>query len=303
MSAVLRAREAVVPASLVASYDRCQELNRRHGTTYYWSTMVLPRHKRPHVHALYGFCRYADDIVDDLGSGASTDERAAALAAFGDRFFADLEVGHSDDEVLAAVVHTVRTWSIDVDCFRRFLRSMTMDLTVATYETWDDLLVYMDGSAAVIGEMMLPILEPRSPEATPHARDLGNGFQLTNFLRDVAEDLDRGRVYVPQEDLRRFGADPVAERARVAAGGTVSPEWVALMRFEIERCDELYRSADIGIGLLPEREGRCIRSARVLYSRIGRCIEAQGYDVFSRRARVPTWRKLALVGATMIGRG
>ncbi len=293
----------VVPVSLEASYRRCRELNRRHGTTYYWSTLVLPKHKRPHVHALYGFCRYADDIVDDLGSGASTAERAAALADFGDRFFVDLAAGHSDDPVLAAVVHTVRTWSIDVECFRRFLRSMTMDLTVPSYDTWEDLRVYMDGSAAVIGEMMLPILEPTSPEALPHARDLGDGFQLTNFLRDVAEDLDRGRVYLPQEDLRRFGVDPTAERARVAAGGAVSPEWVALMRFEIARCDELYRSADLGVALLPEREGRCIRSARVLYSRIGRVIEAQGYDVFSRRARVPTWRKLALVGATMMGRG
>ena len=85
---------------------------------------------------------------------------------------------------------------------------MAMDLTVTAYATWDDLLGYMDGSAAVIGEMMLPILEPRHPRRAGPARDLGNAFQLTNFLRDVAEDLDRGRVYLPQEDLDRFGADP-----------------------------------------------------------------------------------------------
>ena len=297
------ARAGVAPPSLDASYARCQELNRRHGTTYYWSTMVLPKAKRPHVHALYAFCRYADDIVDDLGSGASTDERARALADFGDRFLLDLDRGASDDPVLKAVVHTVRTWSIDVECFRRFLRSMTMDLTVSSYGTWADLLTYMDGSAAVIGEMMLPILEPRSPAATAHARDLGNGFQLTNFLRDVSDDLDRGRVYIPQEDLARFGVDPLEERGRVQAGAGVSPAWVGLLRFEIERCEELYRSADLGIALLPERSARCIRSARVLYSRIGRRIEAQRYDVFSQRARVPTWRKLALVGATMLGRG
>ena len=291
------------PVTLAGSYRRCQELNRRHGTTYYWSTMVLPKAKRPHVHALYAFCRYADDIVDDLGSDASTDQRAAALADFGDRFFVDLAAGDSDDPVLKAVVHTVRRWSIDVACFRRFLCSMTMDLTVPTYETWDDLRHYMDGSAAVIGEMMLPILEPSSPAATPHARDLGDAFQLTNFLRDVGEDLDRGRVYIPQEDLRRFGVDPAEERRRAVAGAGVSAAWVELARFEIARCDELYRSADIGLAMLPERSARCIRSARVLYSRIARRIEAQGYDVFSQRARVPTWRKLALVGATMLGRG
>lgn len=277
--------------SLEESYERCRQLNKAYGTTYYWSTLVLPRIKQHHVHALYAFCRYADDIVDDLGSAAGVDERARALADFGDRFFADLAAGRSDDPVLKAVVHTVRAFDIDPDCFRRFLRSMTMDLTVTRYETWEDLLDYMDGSAAVIGEMMLPILEPTSPEALPHARDLGNAFQLTNFLRDVAEDLDRGRVYLPQEDLRRFGADP--ERRVVDAA------WEELMRFEIIRCRELYDSADQGIALLPPVSARCIRSARVLYSRILDVIEANGYDVFSERARVPTWKKLALVGRSM----
>ena len=301
-------RRAQRARSLDLSYRRCAELNRRHGTTYYWSTMVLPKEKRPHVHALYGFCRYADDIVDDLGDDIPVEQRSIALADFGDRFFADLARGTSEDPVLAAVVDTVQRFAIDPECFRRFLRSMTMDLTISSYETWGDLLAYMDGSAAVIGEMMLPILEPRSPEAIPHARDLGNAFQLTNFLRDVSEDLDRGRVYVPQEDLRRFGVDPAAERARIVAGGPgsaagVSEEWRALVRFELERCRELYRSADLGVTMLPGRSGRCIRSARVLYSRILEHIEAQDYDVFSQRARVPTWRKLVLVGGTMLGRG
>lgn len=276
--------------TLEESYERCRHLNKQYGTTYYWSTLALPKVKRHHVHALYAFCRYADDIVDDLGP-APVDVRAKALADFGDRFFADLAAGRSDDSVLKAVVHTVKAFDIDVECFRRFLRSMTMDLTVATYETWDDLCVYMDGSAAVIGEMMLPILEPISPEATPHAQDLGDAFQLTNFLRDVAEDLDRGRVYVPQEDLRRFGADPALR--------TVTPEWVALMQFEIARCRELYVSADKGIALLPPQSARCIQAARVLYSRILEEIEGNGYDVFSKRARVATWRKAALVGKTM----
>ena len=225
------------------------------------ATIVLPRVKRHHVHALYAFCRYADDIVDDMRAG-DRPRRAArgALAGFGDRFFADLDRGRSDDPVLKAVVHTVRAFDIDPDCFRRFLRSMTMDLTVARYETWDDLLVYMDGSAAVIGEMMLPILEPPDPAAPRRARDLGNAFQLTNFLRDVGEDLDRGRLYVPQEDLRRFGVDLTARRC--------TPAFVELMRFEIDRCPAAVRSADVGIAMLPPRSARCIGAARVLYGRI-----------------------------------
>jgi phytoene synthase len=274
--------------TLDESYERCRRLNKQYGTTYYWSTYLLPRVKRHHVHALYGFCRHADDIVDDLGD-VPTAERERALTDFGDRFFADLAAGGSDDPVLKAVVHTVRSFAIDPDCFRRFLRSMAMDLSIAEYETYDDLLLYMDGSAAVIGEMMLPILEPHDLEAArPHARDLGNAFQLTNFLRDVDEDLDRGRVYLPQEDVRKFGAEAALRERRV------TPELVDLLRFEIARTRELYDSADLGVGMLPPASARCIAGARALYSRILERIEENGYDVFSKRARVPAWEKLAV---------
>lgn len=273
--------------TLAASYEECKRLNRKHGTTYYWSTLVLPQDKQPYVHALYGLCRYADEIVDDLSSTATIDEKAARLAQFGEQFFRDLDRGQSDHIVLAAVVDTVHRNNIDPECFRRFLRSMTMDLTVERYETYADLEHYMDGSAAVIGEMMLPVLEPASPAALQHARDLGNAFQLTNFLRDISEDLDRHRQYIPQEDLRRFGVDLSERRS--------TPEFVALMKFEIERCNELYRSADIGLAMLPPVSRRCIGSARSLYSRILDKIVEQDYDVFAKRVRVPTWQKLALV--------
>ena len=281
--------------TLEQSYARCKELNRRYGTTYYWSTHLLPAVKRHHVHALYGFCRYADDIVDALdsrssalgrGATATGAERQAALTAFGDQFFLDLARGTSDDPVLKAVVHTVKAFDLDPDCFRRFLRSMAMDFTCETYETFEDLLDYMDGSAAVIGEMMLPILEPTSPEAYEHARDLGIAFQLSNFWRDVNEDLDRGRVYVPQEDLRKFGADPWLRR--------VTPEWRDLMAFEIARTRRYYTSADLGIPMLPPTSARCIRGARRLYSGILDEIEKAGCDVFTTRVRVPTWKKLAV---------
>lgn len=278
--------------TLDESYERCRRLNKRHGTTYYWSTYLLPRAKRPHVHALYGFCRYADDIVDDLGP-APVSARAEALADFGSRFFADLTAGESSDPVLKAVVHTVRAFAIDPSCFERFLRSMTMDLTVTTYDRYDDLLVYMDGSAAVIGEMMLPILDARSADAVGPARDLGNAFQLTNFLRDIAEDADRGRTYLPQEDVAQFGAGPAWE-SRAA-----TPEFVDLMRFEIGRARALYESSRAGDGLLPRSSARCIAGARELYSGILGRIEAAGYDVWADRVRVPTWRKLAVAARAL----
>jgi phytoene synthase len=277
--------------TLDESYARCRALTKAYGTTYYASTYLLPRVKRHHVHALYAFCRYADDIVDDLGP-VSVDDRGRALTEFGARFFDDLERGDSDNEVLKAVVHTVNAFDLNPDCFRRFLRSMTMDLTVATYDTFDDLLDYMDGSAAVIGELLLPILEPTSAAALRHARDLGLAFQLTNFLRDVSEDLDRGRVYLPQEDLRRFNADPSARR--------VTPEWQELMTFEIGRTREYYTSADLGIPLLPASSARCVKTARRLYSEILDRIEGADGDVFTSRARVPTARKALVVGRSVL---
>jgi phytoene synthase len=276
--------------TLDESYALCRTLNKRYGTTYYWSTYALPKVKRHHVWALYAFCRRADDIVDDLGP-TTADVRATALDDFGDRFFADLVVGASDDPVLKAVVHTVRAFDIDPDCFSRFLRSMRMDLSTTGYATWDDLLGYMDGSAAVIGEMMLPILEPLTPDALGPARDLGNAFQLTNFLRDVAEDLDRGRVYLPQEDLDRFGADP--------ARRVVDQPWREVMAFEVDRARALYRSADAGVGMLPPASAGCVQAARTLYSQILDRIEDADYDVFSQRATVPTWRKAVIAGRMM----
>lgn len=272
---------------LEESYEECRRLNRKSGTTYYWSTHLLPKIKRHHVHALYGLCRYADDIVDDLGSTATVEQRGAALAALEADFFDDLATGRSNHPVLKAVVHTFRSFEIDPTCARKFFRSMTMDLSVATYESYADLEHYMSGSAAVIGEMMLPILEADDLDrARPHARDLGNAFQLTNFLRDVAEDLDRGRVYIPQQDLRRFGANPHSRAC--------TPAWRDLMRFEIERCRSLYESADIGITMLAPSSQRCIRAARDLYAGILDKIEDAGYDVFSSRVRVTTTRKLAM---------
>jgi phytoene synthase len=289
---------------LEPAYDTCRAVHRRYGTTYYWAAQVLPTGVRRHVHALYAYCRVADEIVDDLGD-APVAVRRAALRDLRDRTFAwlggDLPAGQLDNtaaaverDVLAAFTVTVRQFDIPPDAIERFLDSMEMDLDVGGYDTWDDLLGYMDGSAAVIGEMMLPLLQPtdRTAAHSP-ARDLGLAFQLTNFLRDVGEDLDRGRVYLPRADLERFGADPW-ERV-------VSPAWRSLMRFEIARARQLYASADEGLAWLPPRSRACVEAARSLYSRILVEIEGNGYDVFGTRARVSTVRKLTTAARCLAG--
>ena len=284
----------VTDPSLREAYEHCRMLNAEHGKTFFLATRLLAPEQRPAVHALYGFARRADDILDDLDDTASIAERAERLQRLSTQLFNRLVQNQDcgDDPTLRAVVHTARRYSIPWETFDDFLASMRMDLTIPTYGTWDELLGYMDGSAAVIGEMLLPVLEPTTPEAIGPARDLGLAFQLTNFLRDVAEDLDRGRVYLPKEDLDRFGADPHLRTADAA--------WCGLMRFEIDRCRTLYRSADEGLDTLPAASAACVRAARVLYSEILDRIESQGYDVFTRRATVPTWRKAAVAAQAAI---
>ena len=279
---------------LAASYALGRRLHRAHGTTYYWATRALPRADQPHVHALYGLCRYADEIVDapDRGSVAA---RAAALDGLRARFDRDLAAGRSDHPVLAAVVDTVQRLSIDPELLRRFFASMRMDLSVSSYRTHADLERYMDGSAAVIGELLLPVLRPPDPDAARDgARTLGVAFQLTNFLRDVDEDLERGRIYLPWEDLERFGADP---RRRLA-----DAPWRAFSRFQIDRIRGIYAEADAGIALLPPRSAKVIRAARVLYSGILDRIEDADHDVFTVRARIATPVKMAVVGREVVRR-
>lgn len=274
--------------TLTAGYARCAELTRQHGTTYYWGARILPAAQRRHVFAIYALCRLADDIVD--AEQATTDAQvvatAARLDAFEDRFYSAMrDCAEPGDVEMAAIRATVRSIRLPREYFERFFGAMRRDLTVTSYARWADLVDYMEGSAAVIGEMMVPVLGARVPAAIEPARQLGFAFQLTNFLRDVGEDLDRGRVYLPAEDLTRFGVDV---HARV-----VDDRWRALMAFQIERNRELYRLSEPGLALMPPASARCVATAKVLYSRILARIEARDYDVFTGRARVVTPLKLA----------
>ena len=285
-SAVVRPRRAV----LDAGYRRCAQLTRRYGTTYYWGALLLPRRQRRDVYAVYALCRLADDIVDEPGvTGPGLPppgEPAERLAAFRAGFFEALAHG-SDEPVMAAVVDSVRRRGTASECFERFFDAMALDLTRTTWASWPELRDgYMEGSAAVIGELMLPVLEPYSPDAQGPARALGLAFQLTNFLRDVGEDLDRGRVYLPADDLARHGADPWLRR--------VTPAWRAFMAEQVARNRGLYADAAAGLPLLPPASRRCVAAALVLYSRILDRIEAADYDVFGERIRVPGREKLAL---------
>jgi 15-cis-phytoene synthase len=282
-------RAGITDPGMRASYERCRELNAAHGKTYYLATLLLPPAKRPYVHALYGFARYADEIVDDLASTLSEQEKADWLGSWADAFFADLRRGRSDDPVCRAVVDTVLRWDIPVEHFEAFVHSMRMDLTVRDYATYDDLYTYVYGSAAVIGLQMVPVLEPTQPEAFERAKDLGVAFQLANFVRDVGEDLDRGRVYLPLDELARFGVGRDDLETRV-----VTPELRAALQFQVARVRRLEEQSRPGIAMLHPSSQPCIEAARVLYCGIVDAVEDIDYEVFTRRATVPTSRRLAV---------
>ncbi|MEU4243789.1 phytoene/squalene synthase family protein [Actinoplanes sp. NPDC026619] len=276
---------------LAGAYERCRVLHKQHGRTYYLATRLLPAWKRRHVHALYGFTRYADEIVD-----RTEDRKAERLTEWSERFVAGLRGEKVDDPLLPAVLHTIAVFDLDVDDFATFLRSMAMDLTITSYDTYHDLLEYMDGSAAVIGTMMLPILGSTDPAAAREpARQLGFAFQLTNFIRDIAEDLERGRVYLPREDLDRFGLTPDDLKPG-------NPKVKPLIAYEVSRAREHYRLAAPGIPLLEPASQACMRTAYLLYGGILAEVEANDHDVFTRRATVPNSRRAAVAVRSLLTR-
>jgi len=283
--------------SLRGAYRRCRAVNARDGKTFFLATRLVAPRQRPGVHALYGFARRADDILDDFDAARDLDMRAEQLRQLSTRLFNSLVEGHpcGDDATLAAVVHTARKYDIGWDLFDDFLASMQMDLTVTDYPDRAALERYMYGSAEVIGLQMLPILGTVGPreDAAPHAAALGKAFQLTNFIRDVDEDLRRGRVYLPADELAahrvdrdllgwchaRRRTDPRVRRALV--------EQHALTR-------QVYEQARAGIAMLIPASRPCVSAALTLYSEILQRVEDIDFEIFSRRATVGNPRRLAV---------
>jgi len=293
------AAAGITSSRLRAGYDLCRRINAKHGKTYYLATLLLPVAKRPYVHALYAFARYADDIVDSLDADA---DRFEAWSA---EFLADLDLGTSTDPVGRAVIDTITRWDIPQAHFADFLEAMRADLTVTSYATYDDLAKYMWGSAAVIGLQMLPILGRADPTMSwdviePYAVNLGLAFQYTNFLRDVGEDLRLGRVYLPQDSLHSFGIDR-DRLQRATRHATVDEPIRNLLATEIARARDLYRHATPGIELVHPTSRDCLRTALILYSRILDEIEDAGYNVFGRRLSVPVAQRAGVAARGLIG--
>lgn len=276
--------------ALRESYLECKRLNSQHGKTYFLATLLLPKSKRPFVHALYGFARYADEIVDDLDSKLCPREKREELERWSNQLLQDIKAGRSEDHIGRALVDTVNRFDIPIAYFEAFLHSMAMDLDVTEYANFDALMEYVYGSAAVIGLQMVPILGTlpgKSTEANQAAEKLGIAFQLANFIRDVGEDLDRGRVYLPLDELNRFGVDREMLELR-----KLTPEIKSALEFQIERVRTLKGEADKGISLLAPESRPCIEAASELYCGIVDEVEKINFEVFERRAKTSTLRRI-----------
>lgn len=291
----------ITDPALRAAYLQCRRLNARHGRTYFLATRLLTAERRPAVHALYGFARWADDIVDSLDPALGVDARAAALARLREELEAGLREGRSSEPTVRAVADTARQYAIDHRHFGDFMDSMRRDLEITEYATYADLCAYMHGSAAVIGLQMLPVLGTVVPreEAAPYAAALGVAFQLTNFLRDVGEDLDRGRVYLPADLLAAYGVDRELLRWSRDRGRPDRRVVAALRAFE-DLTRQVYRRAAPGIALLDPVSRPCIRTAFVLYAGILDAVADSGYAVVQRRAVVPRRRRAAVAADGLV---
>lgn len=274
----------ITDLGLRRAYETCRQLNADHGKTYYLSALLLPADRRPHVYALYAFSRWADEFVDSLDA-----PDPQGLITWGAAALADLDVGSSDDPVIAAVGHTARTLGIDRRLFEDFLAAMRQDIVVTEYETYDDLRRYMWGSASVIGLMMLPVLGLLTPDAHEPAVALGEAFQMSNFIRDVGEDLRRGRVYLPAQDLRRFGVT----RGDLEAG-VITDAVRALLAFEVDRTRALYDQARRGVLMVRPQSRPCLQTAIALYGGILDEVERADYQVLRQRVSVPNRRRAAV---------
>lgn len=286
-------------ADLRAAYEHCRRLQAEHGRSFYRATTLLPRARRRHVWALYAFARVTDDLVDSPDVDPA--RRRQDLSAWQERALSALAAADppspSAEPVLAATWATLHELGQPVSLLEEFFTSMQLDLGRGRYATWADLQGYMRGSAAVIGELMVPVLGG-GQAALPYAGALGEAFQLTNFIRDVREDLLLDRVYLPQEDLTAHGVTE-ADLHSCADLGQVSTPVRDLLAGQVSRARDLYAVAAPGIPLLAAPARPCIRAAAALYAQILVEIERADHNVFAGRVVVPPHRRALCVARAL----
>lgn len=285
-----------VRAAFLAARDVC----RRHARSFYFASHFLPIEKRYAAYAVYAFCRLLDDAVDNAEGPPEDGQAERALKRFESTLaavYAEPPAFPAEPTESALALYafglTVRRYHIPQRPFAELAAGCRMDLTVSRYDTWADLEMYCYRVAGVVGLVMCPIFGLSNPAAERQAVMMGNAMQLTNILRDVGEDWGRGRLYLPREDLDRFGYTEADVANRV-----VDARLRALMKFEIARARDLYRKGAEGLCHLANDGSRFTAAAMAtIYAGILGAIERQDYDVYRSRAHLTTWQKLTRLPA------
>jgi phytoene synthase len=272
------------------SYEYCRRVARRRAKNFYYSFILLSSPQRNAMCAIYAFMRYCDDLSDEPGANrAAIDKwRAEMEAALEGRF--------SDHPVWPAFHHTVRRFGIPHQYFREMIDGVLSDLEPRRFETFEQLYRYCYQVASVVGLTIVHIFGFDTRSALPPAEKCGVAFQLTNILRDIREDAERGRIYLPTEDLQRFG---VSEEDLVA--GRRDEAFLKLMDFEAERARAYYNESRPLLDLIHPRSRASLWALISIYSRLLDRIEGSNYDVFRRRVRLPLWEKSWIVWRALLG--
>ena len=281
-------------AALERSYARAEQATALWARSFHFASRFLPPHKRRSVFALYDYCRHADNLVDARGDRTRAEARAdlAALAETVRRLHAG---GAPRGERWLALADTLGRYEVPLAPLLELLDGVALDLDEVSHPDFASLHRYCRLVAGGVGLMLGPVLGAGSPRFREPAIGLGVAMQLTNVLRDVAEDLEAGRIYLPADELARFGLDRSALARRRA-----TPEFVALMRFQISRARALFAAADPVVALFPRDGSRLtVRLLQQTYAGILDGIERLGYDVFRARAYVSGPRKLMILGRAL----
>ena len=271
------------------SYDYCRRVARTRAKNFYYSFLLLSEQQRKAMCAIYAFMRYCDDLSDEPGA------TRAAIERWRGELEDALEGRFSDHPVWPAFHHTVRRFGIPHDYFRSMIDGVVSDLEPRRFETFDQLRGYCYQVASVVGLTTIHIFGFDTPSALPLAEKCGVAFQLTNVLRDIREDAERGRIYLPAEDLRRFGvteADLLAGKRDTALLG--------LLRYEAARARAHYEESRPLLDLIHPRSRRSLWALITIYSRLLERIESSGYDVFSHRVRLSVLEKSWIVARALV---
>jgi 15-cis-phytoene synthase len=285
--------KTLTEADVAEAYEYCRQVSWKHAKTFYFATHFLPADKRHSVYAVYALCRYVDDLVDksDEGKKGLTKEKIITLISKWQQDIHDCYNGAVLEHPIMIAWHdALKRHPIPKNLPLELIEGVCMDLKQVRYETFESLYVYCYKVASVVGLMTSEIFHYKNPKALDHAIELGIAMQLTNILRDVGEDAQKGRIYLPKEDLERF-----AYREEDLFAGVINENFIQLMQFQIERAREYYRRAETGIAMLDSDSQMAVRVSHHNYNRILKRIEQNKYDVFSQRAFVSAPRKLLTV--------